>query len=117
MEKHITILGALYIAFSCLGLLVAGVVFTAVTGAGILSGDLEAMAITSIVGSAVAMFLLVISAPGIIGGYGILKKYSWARVLVLILGALNLLNIPFGTILGVYTFWVLLNEDVAKEFT
>ena len=53
------------------------------------------------------MFLLIISAPGIIGGFGILKKYSWARVLVLILGALNLLNIPFGTILGVYTFWVL----------
>ena len=64
-----------------------------------------------------AMFLLIISAPGIIGGFGILKKYSWARVLVLILGALNLLNIPFGTMLGVYTFWVLLNEDVAKEFT
>lgn len=64
-----------------------------------------------------AMFLLVISAPGIIGGYGILKKCSWARILVLILGALNLLNIPFGTILGVYTFWGLLNEDVAKEFT
>ena len=118
MEKHhITILGALYIAFSCLGLLVAVFVFTVVTGAGILSGDLEAMAITSIVGSAVAMFLLIISAPGIIGGFGILKKYSWARVLVLILGALNLLNIPFGTILGVYTFWVLLNEEAAKEFT
>jgi len=65
----------------------------------------------------VVMFLLVISAPGIIGGYGILKKYSWARVLVHILGALNLLNIPFGTILGVYTFWVLLNEEAAKEFT
>ena len=109
-------MGALYIAFSCLGLLVAVFVFTVVTGAGILSGDLEAMAITSIVGSAVAMFLFVISAPGIIGGYGILKKYSWARVLVLILGALNLLNFPFGTVLGVYTFWVLLNEDIAKEF-
>lgn len=64
-----------------------------------------------------AMFLLVISAPGIIGGYGILKKYFWARILVLILGAFNLLNIPFGTILGVYTFWGLLDEDVAKEFT
>ena len=61
------------------------------------------------------MFLLVLSAPGILGGYGLLKKYSWARVLVLILGALNLLNVPFGTILGVYTFWVLLNEDAAKS--
>ncbi len=56
MERHITILGALYIAFSCLGLLAAVIVFTAVTGAGVLSGDMEAMAITSIVGSAVMEF-------------------------------------------------------------
>ena len=62
-----------------------------------------------------AVFLLVLSAPGILGGYGLLKKYSWARVLVLILGALNLVNVPFETILGVYTFWVLLNEDAAKS--
>jgi len=45
------------------------------------------------------------------------KKVFLARVLARILGALNLLHIPFGTILGVYTFSVLLNEDVAKEFT
>ena len=116
MGQHIKILGILYIAFSGLGLLGAVIVFTAVTGAGILSGDMEAMAITSIIASAVALFLLVLSLPGIIGGYGLLKKYSWARVLVLILGALNLLNVPFGTVLGVYSFWVLLNEEATKEF-
>ena len=116
MHQHIKTLGILYIAFSCLGLLGAIIVFTPVTGAGILSGDMEAMAITSIIASAVSVFLLVISLPGVIGGYGLLKKYSWARILVLILGALNLLNIPFGTILGAYTFWVLLNDDATKEF-
>ncbi|OQX95024.1 hypothetical protein B6I21_07570 [candidate division KSB1 bacterium 4572_119] len=31
--------------------------------------------------------------------------------MVLIHGCLNLINIPFGTALGVYTIWVLMNEE------
>jgi hypothetical protein len=34
----------------------------------------------------------------------------------LILGALNLFNIPFGTALGLYTFWVLLNDEAGALF-
>ena len=57
MEKHVTVLGILYIAFSALGLLLAIIIFTAVVGGGIISGDSEAMAITGIVGPAIALFL------------------------------------------------------------
>jgi hypothetical protein len=28
----------------------------------------------------------------------------------------NLLIVPFGTALGFYTFWVLLNDDARREF-
>ena len=63
MEKHVTVLGILYIAFSALGLLLAVIVFAAVVGGGIISGDSEAMAITAIVGPAVAAFLLLLSIP------------------------------------------------------
>jgi hypothetical protein len=31
-------------------------------------------------------------------------------------GFLNLINIPFGTILGIYTIWVLMHEDVKRVF-
>jgi hypothetical protein len=56
MERHVTVLGILYIAFSALGLLLAIIIFTAVVGGGIISGDSEAMAITGIVGPAIALF-------------------------------------------------------------
>jgi len=116
MEKHVTVLGVLYIAFGALGILAAIVVFTAVVGGGILSGDSEAMAITAIVGPAIALFLLILSAPGVIGGIFLLKWRPWARILILILGFLNLLNIPFGTILGIYTIWVLLKNETTQLF-
>ena len=117
MEKHITVLGVLYIALSVLGLLAAIIVFAAVVGGGIISQDPEAMAITAIVGPAVAGFLLIVSAPGLIGGIFLLKRRPWARILVLVLGFLNLIEIPIGTALGIYTIWVLLKNETVQLFT
>jgi hypothetical protein len=116
MEKHVTVLGVLYIAFSALGILAAIIVFTAIVGGGILSQDSEAMAITAIVGPVIAFFLLIVSAPGFVGGIFLLRLRPWARILILILGFLNLLNIPFGTILGIYTIWVLLKNETIQLF-
>ena len=117
MEKHVTVLGILYIAFSALGLLLAAIIFTAVVGGGIISGDSEAMAITGIVGPAVALFFVLLSAPGLIGGICLLKYRSWARILVLVLGFINLIEIPIGTALGIYTIWVLFKNETVELFT
>lgn len=117
MEKHVTVLGILYIAFSALGLLLAIIIFTAVVGGGIISGDSEAMAITGIVGPAIALFFVLLSAPGLIGGIYLLKHRPWARILVLVLGFINLIEIPIGTALGIYTIWVLFKNEVVDLFT
>lgn len=116
MDEHIKILGILYTAFSALGLIAGLIVFVAITGGGLISGNEAAITITSIVGTAIAGILLLLSAPGIIGGMGLLKRQSWARVLVLVLGIINLLNIPFGTALGIYTIWVLTNKETEALF-
>lgn len=117
MEKHVTVLGILYIAFSALGLLLAIIIFTAVVGGGIISGDSEAMAITGIVGPAIALFFVLLSVPGLIGGIYLLKHRPWARILVLVLGFINLIEIPIGTALGIYTIWVLFKNETVDLFT
>lgn len=116
MKKHITVLGALYIAFGIMNILAAVIVFTVIVGGGILSCDEQAIAITSAIGTAISFLLLVLAAPGIIGGVGLLKWQPWARILVLILGCLNLFHIPFGTALGVYTIWALMKDETAQLF-
>jgi phage shock protein PspC (stress-responsive transcriptional regulator) len=117
MGEHVKILGILYIAFSALGLIAAFLVFVAITGGGLISGDNTAITVTSIVGTAVAGIFVLVSAPGLIGGMGLLKKQSWARILVLVLGIINLINIPFGTALGIYTIWVLTNKETEALFS
>ena len=116
MEKHVTFVGALRIGLGVLGILAAMIVFAAVVGGGLISGDREAIRITAIVGPVVAFFLFILSVPGIIGGIGLLKRKPWARFLVLVLAVLDLFNIPIGTALGIYTIWVLMRDETVQLF-
>ena len=117
MNRHIALLGFLYVGMSALGLLAAIIVFVAIAGGGLLGGLLSGeggvVAITSTVGTLIALFLTVLSLPGLIAGWGLLSRRSWSRPLAFVLGALNLFNFPFGTALGIYTFWVLMNDEAA----
>lgn len=116
MQKHVTIVAALHIGFGILGLLLAGIVFVAVAGGGLLSGDWEAIAVTSTVATAIAFFFVVFSVPGIIGGFGLLNYRPWARVLIFIVSIIDLLNLPFGTIVGAYSIWVLVQDETIALF-
>jgi hypothetical protein len=116
MEKHVTIVAALRIAFGALGILAAIIIFLAVVGGGLISGDSDAMRVTVIVGPSIALVLVLVSLPGIIGGVGLLKYKQWARILVIILAILDLFNIPIGTALGIYSLWVLLQDETAQLF-
>jgi len=47
----------------------------------------------------------------LIGGVALFAGVKWGRLFVLVLGALQLMQIPFGTIIGIYTFWVLTQDS------
>jgi len=116
MEKHVTFVAVINIAFGFLSIFLGLVLFVVLVGAGVISGDPEAMTITTIVGIAIACFLVLTAIPETIGGFGLLKRRPWARVLVLIIAVLDLLFIPIGTLIGIYELWVLLSEDTVKLF-
>lgn len=60
--------------------------------------------------------LLIYSVLTIIAGAGLLMAQSWARMLAIVLGIIRLINIPFGTALGIYTLWVLLPDQSNIEY-
>lgn len=116
MRQHVPILGWCFIVYHAIIALVGIVVGAIVGGAGALSGERDAMFVTGTVGLAIAGFLIVLSLPGIIAGIGLLKFRPWSRILAIILGVLHLLSFPFGTALGVYTLYVLLNAEAPAAF-
>jgi hypothetical protein len=111
MDKHLTVVAALHIGYGIMSALLGLILWIGLVGAGLLSTDPDAMRVFSFVGTLAGLFLLLISVPEIVGGIGLLKRRSWARILLLILAVLELMRIPLGTALGVYTIWVLVQDE------
>jgi hypothetical protein len=120
MDKHVTVIAVLNLIFGALGCFAALILFIIIAGGGLLGSVLSNEAlpafVTGAVGTVVAMLITLFSVPGIIGGLGLLNRKPWARILMLILGFLGLLNIPFGTVLGIYTIWVMMNDETVRLF-
>jgi hypothetical protein len=127
LRDHVKILGILNIVMGGLTALAGLTVLVAMGGIaavlGIISqdgsgGDLEgarvAAPILGLIGSLIGIFLLAISLPSIVGGWGLLKYKSWSRVLMIIVSGIHLLHVPLGTALGIYGLWVLLNEQTRQ---
>ncbi len=121
METHVKVLAVLYIVFGVMGTL-AGLGIMALLGAiGVAGAAADpdawmALPILGITGTALAAFLLFLSLPGVVAGIGLLKYRPWARILTIVLSALNLMNFPFGTILGIYGLWVMLSDQGTRLF-
>lgn len=106
MKNHIKTLGLSYLAFGVLGLIVAAGFINALTGPGFAPKSLLPFSISGFGAILSALFALT-SIPSLIGGAGLLMQQAWAKTLVLILGYVNLCIVPLGTILGIYTIWVI----------
>jgi hypothetical protein len=64
----------------------------------------------------IAVFIFVTAIAGILTGWGLLNREPWARTLAIIVAVVNLMEIPFGTALGIYTLWVLLPAQSEREY-
>ena len=115
MKTHIQIVAILHIVMGALALMGAIAVFLfmgVASGVVVAQGSHEAAGIVGIMAIALGGFLALLALPSIIGGWALLTGRSWGRPLVMVLGALQLLHVPIGTALGIYTFWALLQNPV-----
>ena len=63
-----------------------------------------------------SVVLLGTAVLGIVAGWGLLERRPWARMLAIVLGCIFLVDMPFGTALGIYTLWVLLPGKSEEEY-
>lgn len=119
MERHVRVLGALYVALGALGVagaIVLTLVFGGIFGVAAASsgGGPDAalgMSVLALAGVLLLGAALVLSVPAIIVGWGLLTLRAWAWLAGIVLSVLMVVNFPFGTIVAAYGLIVLLNED------
>jgi hypothetical protein len=109
MKKHVTVVGAIHIGFGILGLIVAIAIFFALSFArGFVENEEIPSMVLRFLSFSLPLLIGFMSTLGLIGGIGLLSFLPWARYLVIVVAALGCLNIPIGTLKGVYSLWVLL---------
>ena len=122
MDTHVRVLAVLHIVMGGIGIVIGLgclLLFGGIAGIVGVAGEpdaLVAIPILSLIGGAVFVILLILSLPSIIAGIGLLKYRPWARILTIVLSAIDLLNVPIGTAIGIYGLWVLLSRETEPLF-
>lgn len=75
--------------------------------------------LSSVVGPMVVgiVFLnIILAVPLVMTGMGLLRIQAWARTMGMVVCALAIISIPFGSIVGAYGLWVLTSMEVEPLF-
>ena len=129
MEKHlklVAILNIVYRGLMILGsvvLFIIAAVFDRIMDFVFRNGDLhpddiprQLLDIVPMILVIVGAIMFVVSIVAIVGAIGVMKKQEWGRITIIVISFFNLLHIPLGTALGVYSLWVLLNDEIVHVF-
>ena len=115
-QNHITLLGVLHIARGAFVLLVGVLLFAVLTGIGAISEDSTALGVLGFIGTGLMLLLTALAIPSVLAGIGVLLRREWGRILALVVSILSLIDIPIGTAIGVYSIWLLMNDETRTLF-
>jgi|SRR5664280_1954788 len=113
VNGHLRNVAILWLAYSALRLL-PGLFLNSFSDWGFPFGDDAPYIVHGI--RALGGIFLATGLVGVIAGWGLYERRSWARILAIVLALLNLLHPPFGTAIGIYTLWVLLPASSEVEY-
>ncbi|PAB58231.1 hypothetical protein [Anaeromicrobium sediminis] len=116
MKDHIKIIGIAYMIYSGLALVLVAFVGLFASGLSLFTGEMGVILPVAAMSNIIIVILLIVSLPGILGGYYLMKGKSWARILIIVLSIFNLANFPLGTILGAYSIYILLIKHEWKFY-
>ncbi|HYP05077.1 MAG TPA: hypothetical protein VER03_02485 [Bryobacteraceae bacterium] len=63
-----------------------------------------------------ALAHLILAVPCLIGGLALRSLNEWSRGMLIVTSALNIINVPMGSVLGGYGLWVLLTPETDPLF-
>jgi hypothetical protein len=117
LEKHLRILGILWIVVGVLGIIPSLAVMAISHHPHFLLGDevFSRPFMPPLMFSMGSIFFLV-AAGGILVGWGLMNREGWARIAAIVVAFLAVFHPPFGTAMGIYTLWVLLPNHARAEY-
>jgi len=117
-KSHVSVVAILHICFGALGILGAIITFIAIAFATNFVPEEEDIArnILSTVSVIIPTIIGFFGLIDLLAGASLFSYKHWSRVLVIVVSAINCLNIPIGTAKGVYSIWALMQPEVQELF-
>jgi hypothetical protein len=118
LEQHVRTLGILWMIVGAVTLVPAVVLLllSSVVPIAIPFSDALVRELGPLVLMIVGVGFLLVGAGGLLVGWGLIGHQPWARIVAIVVGVLALIHPPLGTILGIYTLWVLLSQNAELEY-
>ena len=124
MPSHVDFVGVLFIVWGLLTTLIGvstlalGAAAVALIASATREGGANGFAagVTAVIFTTLAIIAIVWGSAHVVVGVPLRRRQPWARMAALMLGSVDLLLLPYGTALGVYALWVLLNEHGKAVF-
>ena len=116
LQVHVPIGAWLLILWNVIGLMSAGMMFVLMTSVAGFARDPGARIILPIVGTILPTIMGMLTLPDFIAAFGLLTRKSWARILGVVVGILNLPGFPIGTLIGGYAIVVLMQDAATSYF-
>lgn len=123
MLSRINLLGVLFMLWGALTMLVGastlalGIAAAAlVASAGRAGTGQFGAGLTAITFMTLAVLALIWGGIHLMVGTLVRRRHHWSRHAAMMLGTVDLLLLPYGTALGVYSLWILLREDSKRLF-
>ncbi len=109
MNRHFRILAWLYLAMGALSVVATCWFVYAMyfTGPWTLAPDTQRILIDAGYGTFLLWLLALVSVGMLLTGYAFLKMHRFAKSLALVFAILGIFDFPLGTMLSLYTLWVL----------
>lgn len=121
MERNAQVMGILWIVYGVLSVL-GGII--CLVGLLIISHVPEirwdcgqvGQDILRVIAISLGSFLIALGIVKIVAGLGLQAHKEWARILTMVLAFLSLINVPFGTALGIYSIVYLMKPEMVELF-
>jgi hypothetical protein len=114
VERHLDLLSLLLMVSGVLAGLTAVSLMALGIGAAVLMASPQSAGVAASVAAGtfflLAIVVLAYAGVCVAAGRGLRRRDHWSRPVALVLSLINLFVVPFGTALGIYAFWVLLQD-------
>jgi hypothetical protein len=116
IETHISVVGWAQIVNSVINILVAAFVVAVLVVIGAIADDPIAYRFLATLGWLTGALLFFLALPGLVVGIGLLGRARWSRVVGMGIAVFELGLFPIGTLLGIYTIFILSQHAAAEAF-